>query len=396
MALISPAIAAPIMLNDVIERALEKSGEIGRINSEYQNQLSQGTELNTWTNPQAQVDVLRETSGNSGTGLSVELTQPFRLSQLNGARALYARTLSKAGSTNQKYQLFKTINDVSYQYMKLWLLQERKNLYMRSAKDAKNIAGIIQGSARQGQTAASEATLFSADALRVETEVATIDAAIAQTKVDLAKLAGFSFAGVEAVKPAFSNVPAQEKLVAFLNTRSNLRSVVRDNLTAAKERLNVANSDAFPEFGPRLLYDRGASGSNDQAVGVGFALSVPLWDRNQGERQRARAALSAAEREAQAVAVQDPGDLVSQLRENASLLQKRANSYSESILPQFRKSYELTRKMLTAGQVQALGLWQVRDRVYQIEEAGLQSVLDAYLARLALEQEIGGKLEEVQ
>jgi hypothetical protein len=38
----------------------------------------------------------------------------------------------------------------------------------------------------------------------------------------------------------------------------------------------------------------------------------------------------------------------------------------------------------------------VRDRVYQIEEAGLQSVLDAYLARLALEQEIGGKLEEVQ
>lgn len=396
LAAIFQAEAAPVTLTEVIARTLEKSPEIGRVNYAYQNQLSQGTELNTWANPEAQIDILHQKSGNNNTDLSVELTQPMRLSQINGTRKLYSETLSRAASTSQKYELFKTINDVSTQYMKLWLLQEKRSLYTRSAKDAKNIAGVIQGSARQGQTAVSEATLFTADALRLETELSTIDAAIAQTKVDLSKLTGFSFADIDAVKPEFSKVPGTQQLSEFSNSRSNLRGVVRDNLAAAKQRIKLTDIDAFPEFGPRLLYDRGVNGGGDQAVGVGIAMRIPLWDTNQAERQRAKAALSAAEIDAQSVAVKEPQELIGQLQQSAARMQDRANKYSNSIVPMYRKSYELSRKMLSAGQIQALNLWQIREKLYQIEEATLQSTLDAYLTRLALELEIGGKLEEVQ
>lgn len=387
--------AEPLALPEVIARALEKSPAAARVERDYQERLAEGTAATTLDNPELQADVLRN-NNNDGNGVEVELTQPLRLSQLNGARALYADTIARAASTSQKYELFKTVNEISTLYVKLWLLQERRSLYERLAKDANGIAGTIRNAARQGQTAVAESTLFTSDALRLETEIDSIAAEIAQTKVELAKAAGFSFAGIEAVRPQFASVPGVEQLTAFSGTRSNLRGVVQGNLAAAEQRLKVAESDSFPEFGPRFLYNRGFGGNDDQAVGVGIGIRIPLWDTNQAERSRARAALNAAKVEADSIAVKEPQALLIDLRESATRLQARSEKYWSDILPGFRKSYDLSRKMLGAGQIQAFDLWQVREKLYQIEEAALQSTLDAYAARLALELEIGGKLEEIQ
>ena len=52
--------------------------------------------------------------------------------------------------------------------------------------------------------------------------------------------------------------------------------------------------------------------------------------------------------------------------------------------------------MLKQGQANPIELWQIREKLYQTEDATITAVADAYLARLRLEAEIGSKLEEVK
>lgn len=389
------AIAEPLTLNQVIERSLEKSPYAARADRDYQDKLADAKQATTLENPELQADILRQTKGSKSINLDLELTQPLRLSQFDGTRSGYAESLTNAASTEQKYNLFKSINEVSMLYMKLWILQERKNLYKKSSKDAKAIASTIRSASRQGQIAVSESTLFTADSIRLETEIDSIEAEIEQTKIELTRITGFSFTDIEAVKPEFPLVPASEVLVQFSENRANLRTIVQNNLTAAEKRLAVADSDSFPEFGPRMLYSRASDGS-EQGIGLGFALRIPLWDTNQAERQRAQAALSVAQADADSVANKKPEEIISKLQKSALRLQNRSNTYWKEILPDYRKSYDLSRQMLNVGQIPALDLWQVREKLYQMEEAALQSTIDAYAARLALELEIGGKLEEVK
>jgi hypothetical protein len=50
--------------------------------------------------------------------------------------------------------------------------------------------------------------------------------------------------------------------------------------------------------------------------------------------------------------------------------------------------------MMKQGQASPIELWSLREKLYQTEEAAITAATDAYLARLRLEAEIGGKLEE--
>lgn len=394
--LTSSALAEPMPLEQVIARVLEKSPASAQVNRDFQDRLSEGTAARIWNNPELQADVVKQSTGTKGKALQLELTQPLRLSQINGARHAYAKAVKNAAGTQQKYELFKMATDVSTLYLRLWILQERKDLYTRLSKDSEGVSETIHAGAHQGQLATSEYMLFSSDSERLKTEVDTIKAEILQVKVSLAKLTGFSFAKIEAVKPAFSPVPDVKKLTEFASSHATVRTVTRDNFTAAQKRVEVAENDRFPTFGPRLIYDRGFNGDTQRSTGVGLAINIPLWDTNQTERQRAHAALNAAQANMDSTNLQNPQEVLGQMQESAKRLQTRSEHYWDKILPGFRKSYDLSRQMLRAGQIPALNLWQVRDKLYQVEDAALQSTLDAYSARLALELEIGGKLEELQ
>ncbi|MBY0406718.1 MAG: TolC family protein [Rickettsiales bacterium] len=394
--LTTSAFAEPMPLEQVIARVLEKSPASAQVKRDFQDRLSEGTAAKTWNNPELQADVVKQTTGTKGKAVQLELTQPVKLSQINGARHAYAKAVKNAAGTQQKYELFKMATDVSTLYLRLWLLQERRDLYTRLAKDAGEVAETIHAGAHQGQLATSESILFTSDSERLKTEVDTIKAEISQAKISLAKLTGFSFANIEAVKPTFSHVPEVKKLTEFASSHATVRAVTRDNFTAAQKRVEVAEDDRFPTFGPRLIYNRGFNGDTQRSTGVGLAINIPLWDTNQAERQRAHAALDAAQADLDSSFVQNPQEILGQLQESAKRLQTRSERYWDKILPGFRKSYDLSRQMLRAGQIPALDLWQVRDKLYQVEDAALQSTLDAYAARLALELQIGGKLEEIQ
>lgn len=394
----TPSYAEPsaLTLDQVIKESLQKNTSLFRAQRDYEDKLATATETTLLDNPELQVDVGRA-KGQGGMGTDLEFTQPLKFSQISGARGGYAQSLTNVASMEQKYEILKVINETTVLYTQVWLLSERKKLYENYANDADKMKKLVKESAGQGQTSPAASHLFSSDAAKLRADSNAVDAELRQTRTELARLTGRNFQQEILERPSFVVVPNDiEKLAAFAQTQSNLSNLIKNRIQTAEHRLSVVQQDAaMPEFGPRVFYSRSPNG-DEQSYGIGVALRIPLWNQNDGERKRANAELRQAKSEADLYAGLPQQEVISELQQSASVLQARADSYFDSILPGYRKSYELTRSMFRQGQADALEVWQVREKLLSSENEALDALAQAVNARGALELELGGKIEEVR
>lgn len=387
---------ASLTLHDVITAGLEKSEPALEGMRAQADKKANATEATTIDNPELQLDLSQAKSQN-GTGVSGEIYQPLKLSQLTGQRYNYAKGLRQLADGERTLQDLKTINDISTAYLNLWSLQARKKLYERSLKDSEKLSGIVRKSTEVGQTARAVQELFSGDNELLSSEIKAVEAEINSATLDLVHLTGLVLQGKNLKKPEFSPVPENvDALVDLASRRTTWRTVLRDRVDVASRRLNVAETDGImPEFGPRMFFSRSPDG-NEEAVGVGVALRIPLWNQNDTEEQRARAELNHARTANDRYQQLPPAETIKALHSAAKTRQQRLNDLQDAVLPRYRKSYELTQAMFREGQANAIELWQVREKLYQTEADALNAVTEAYIARLKLEAEVGGKLEEVR
>lgn len=392
----SYAETAALTLDQVIKESLQKNTSLFRAQRDYDDKMATAVETTLLDNPELQVDAVRS-KDEGGTGTDIEFTQPLKFSQISGARGGYANALSNIASMEQKYEVLKVINETTALYTQVWLLSERKKLYGTYADDADKMKKLVKDSAGQGQTSPAASHLFASDAAKLRADANAVDAALRQVRTELARLTGRNFQGVELERPSFVAVPeSTERLLTFAQTQSNVRNLVKGRIQAAERRLSVAQQDAsMPEFGPRAFYTRSPNG-DEQSYGIGVALRIPLWNQNDAERKRANAELRQAKSEADLYAGLPQQDVIGELQQSATALQGRADSYFDSILPGYRKSYELTRSMFRQGQADALEVWQVREKLLTSENEALDALAQAVNARGALELELGGKIEEIR
>ncbi|MBY0428917.1 MAG: TolC family protein, partial [Alphaproteobacteria bacterium] len=129
---------------------------------------------------------------------------------------------------------------------------------------------------------------------------------------------------------------------------------------------------------------------------IGVQMRIPLWNQNDAERARAHAEDNAARIQNARYQNLSAQDTIRSLHQAALAKAEYLKSLEQNVLPRYRKSYELTRSQVKQGQGSPMELWALREKLYQTEEAAISATTDAYLARLRLEAEIGGKLEEAQ
>ena len=391
-----PASAQTITLEHVIAIALEKSDPALEAEKKLDERAAQASEAATIDNPELKVD-LERSNKVGGTGVTAELFQPFKLSQLTLDRSNYASRLRGLGENEKKIELFNAVNDISAAYLKVWALQARKSLYERSLADAGYVGGALTQGVSEGQTPISVREIFKGDSGRLAAELKSVMADMAGAKLELSRLTGESYNDAVFAKPVFSPIPQNiESLVKLAQTRTTWRNVLQDRVAAAQERLNVAQADAvMPEIGPRLVYRKNQDNS-EETYGIGVQMRIPLWNQNDAERSRAHAEDNAARIQNARYQNLPAQDTIRSLHQAALAKAEYLKSLEQNVLPRYRKSYELTRSQVKQGQGSPIELWALREKLYQTEEAAIGATTDAYLARLRLEAEIGGKLEEAQ
>lgn len=380
-----------ISLNEVLRLSLQNSPEIRKIDVDLAEKLAHATEIQIPENPELQVDVFSPDSDKRR--YNAELSQPLRLSHL-GLRQIYSAALKHAANMERQADLLRVLNDAVLLYYRYWALQKREVVLADSEKQAREVAKRISEALEAKETPATEGNLFKAEAIRFGAELKVTQAEKAQIQADLIRATGQPWHELHVSKPILQPVPENLfKLQEFASTRVNLRDLVLARQRAANRRYDVARMDIFPQLTPRFVYERNENG--DDEWGAGLAVKIPIWDWNQAENKRAKAESRLANAEADAFDRVSLDRVIEIRQQRAIALQKRADSYWTDVLPAYQKSYELSRYMFEQGQASMLQLWQVQQKLTEIQTTALQDTVEALAARTLLEQAIGGKIEEI-
>lgn len=387
----APHVTQTVTLPQVIQGVLQQHPDLAGIERDAADRLADALATTARDNPEVQLDVMRAASGGAAS-TALEVTQPLKSSSWT-SRPGYAAALRTQASVAQQAAVFAVLNTVTAQYAQVWLLQERQQYLRQIIAQADSVLAVARTASVRGELPAAELSILEAQNAELEQQLLRLEADFDSLAATLARVSGIP--GITQVAPpGFAAIPADSaRILAAAHRNTSARAVLQSQLAAANARLQVAQDDAaYPEFAPRLMWDRNGEDREDE-LGIGVAVRIPLWNRNEAEITRARADVAASRQALDRLQLEE--QLTSKHKRVLALAQQE-QAYQKTILPKYQASYDLTEKMFRSGQTSLLTVWQVQREMLSVQEKALEISADALTARLDLEAAMGAKIEEIR
>lgn len=192
--------------------------------------------------------------------------------------------------------------------------------------------------------------------------------------------------------PSFTQPSASEEqfVAEALGARRDLAAAerVKDARTAG---VDLADSLGTPDPELSVTYARDAL-DNANAIVVGVRIELPLWNRNQGGRQAARAQRNRATIEATAFRSGIEREVRTATRRFRAATDA-ISSFDQQVVGTLAENLKLARDSLAAGKLGLLDLNNVRRDLVESQLTYLDSIAEAVEARAALERAVGRSLE---
>jgi len=381
--------AETLTLDQALSRALENTPASARIARDVADRNARAREWETMQNPEFEAD---NRFGNSAgeDGLDVEFTQPMKLSYFGDRQAL-AEAIRQTASLEERTQILAAMHDTTRRYLELWLLQQHAEFLKENLAFARKTNSTVQKAAKSGELRLSDSHLFNAETLKFQEELRELETAIKTHQLDFLQQLGMEAQELTLAHPQPAQPLASTEQLKLL-AKATPRQILESRRKEADQRLAVARSDAYlPEISPRLLYSRGYDTSREE-VGFGIRLSIPLWNRGEAEVSRAEAEKRFVDMSLAAYDRIGYDRLLESQREKASASIDRLKQYEGAILPAYEKSFSATRDMFKGGQASVLQLWQVHERLHDVQKKTLEVHQDAFEAVMELETLLGQPL----
>ena len=382
----------PLALPEAIASALSNSRDVMRLDRDFALRLAEAIEVETRSNPEVEVLAKLSDKGD-GAGIEIEVVQPLRFSDFR-LRPLYAAALRQVATVEQEAGLFDLVSHVTDLYLAHWASQSLEELARHSANEAQTITEQIERIRREQALPTIHFNVFEPEAMRLREESILYAAERAGIEAQLAVVTGGNGQPIITSAGVPSPLPPQQSLIAFAAQKDFGARLARARITVNEARLSVAEQDRMPMITPRVNYDVEANGEA-RNWGIGVAMEIPLWDTNEAEVVRARAALKEARLHLSRLNGGAREALVIGLYRQVKLLDARAEKYNRDIVPAYRESFASIKAIYDQGQMGLLDVWQVQASLLDAEKTAITTVIDAHKARVALERAIGGKIEQV-
>jgi cobalt-zinc-cadmium efflux system outer membrane protein len=269
---------------------------------------------------------------------------------------------------------------------------------------------LMQDRVREGSTA-------SLDADEVRVEVGRIDALRIdyQTKAEVALLRLKEVTGIQpdeilrlrgSLDQPKISLDRNQLLQIALAHRPDL-AAQRANEAVAVAELRQQQAEAKPDATVSASYERPNSGFSQRAydaagnlspirqtfnyVVAGIEIALPAFNRNQGAIAADAAAVDAARSRIAAAGLAVRSEVAqNQVRYQGA--QARVAAYGSSVREQASRNLEVVRQIYSYGRITLLDVITEQRRYIDIETGYTDVLLDAYVARVALEQAIGATL----
>lgn len=322
--------AASTTLDALVAEALEKNPELKFYEAEILAAKAGRKTAGTFANPEVSGGVGQKRV--TGSGLSAEgvawsasIVQPFEWPGRIGLRKAIANRdieLAELGYTRFKLALAARVRTLGYG---LFAAQEKAAAAGEVADRFKALREVLVQRDPAGLTPLLETRVIEATELNAQRKASEATLATQSALLELNQLRGVATEtrlAVGQAQLAFRPVESVESLVARARTNSyevRLRAV---ELAQQGFRVDLAKNERFPTIsvGPSISEER--AGDRERIIGVSVSLPLPLWNRNSGNIDAAKARQMQAEtsfyvtqREAERLATQAALTYESKLRD---------------------------------------------------------------------------------
>jgi cobalt-zinc-cadmium efflux system outer membrane protein len=334
--------------------------------------------------------------GATGTGVDVE-AGAWQALQVAGERGLRKKAAARLGELTEAEieQIRWAVHcDVHAVFHRSLVDQERARLALRVVTFQREVLRVVERQIAAGETAQLTLRLAQAEVAQAEQVLVAAEQAFLASRIRLAQLSGWPVARPPeptGAADAPRDPPSLEQLGAAARQHLPSLRAGTARVREAEARVAVARREAWPRPSVGLQYRREgnptAEGAYDVVMGA-VSLSLPLFQRNQGETAAARADVSVAV--AELAARESLLDAqIAEARSEVAAAAARTRAYGTEILPRFEENLTLLRRSFELGEIDLLSLSTGRERFLRIQSDALGAQQDYFVALSGLERVVG-------
>lgn len=386
----------------VVKHAMAHAVEvsIARAQLQYGDAAIEGARPFLPENPDVQVGMgarFHNLAPGATFEVQAQATQGFEIGRERKRRLAAARKLRDLNERALEQVRWDTYARVHLAYNRALVASARAEMVNRLLRFSESLLDVTRKRAAAGEI--SELRVRVAEGL-AQARQAKLDADLRfrLACVDLSRAAGYP---VDKLVAPIGDVETPRKIVdvaVLIEFAGREHPAIRTRdaqIDEARARVSAADRDGWPH--PRLgayFSTEGEAGTvQRQNVVLGIVgLPLPVWQRNQAARARARADVRVAQAERQAVQY----SLAQQIRGAAFAVNtaaERVASYAREVLPKFEANMDLLERAYKLGETSLVEVLVARERFLKIQSEAIESYNNYYQAVFETERTVGAPFD---
>ncbi len=349
----------PITLANLLSAAEAHSPAIASARSAVGVAAGQSWQASLYPNPRGDVTVedISWRDGTSDSKTTVGITQPIILGNRRQAAmdAASAEQSARLAEVEAKRRIL--FGQIATEHARLVAIREQQRLYAE-------LRGLTEQTATAAQTRFEAKAVPETDVIRPRVEMYRIDAALgrlAQERIAASRQLVLLVGGIEI---DVSRLEGELLITPGRLDADQLQSAIRAShpslvvadreIEAAAARLELVKAENTPDLDVRIGagYNRGIESG---IVEVGAGVTIPLWDRRQGDALSARFELMQARQQRAAIENEVLGVLAGAVGEYESA-RAQLDTFRDKIVPEARRAFDQTGEGYRAGRASFLDL----------------------------------------
>jgi len=335
-------------------------------------------------------------SGDVDFDFVASLAQPVEVGGARKQRIDAASRLDERLAAEAQAIHWEIRRDLVLAYKSAVLGRERIQSADRMIQFADEMLLITQRRLTAGDTTAIDLRLAQADLAQARQSRLEAERDLQTARIRLAELAGLPIETPPMVPPGLDPPTTVPSLAALMDLAAdNHPELQRQRAAVAEARAQVELSEReawpAPVLGVQVARE-GSAGSPANYIVLGMVgWTLPLWQRNSGERGRARVDEEVASAEVSAT-TRTLQSRIARAHAELSSAAERLALYTSTVSPSLADSLALLRRGFEAGELSFVMVAAARDRFLVAERAALDAYDDYYQALAELEFALGSPL----
>ncbi len=387
-----------LSLDELVAEALDKNPELNFYRAEISAAYGSKKSTGAWANPEVSAEIGHKRANDSvgalageGAAWAVSVNQTFEYPGRLALRKAIANRdiqLAQLGFDQFKSALAARVRLLGYN---LFSAQEKFTAAREVADRFQALTDVLVQRDPAGLTPLLETRIIEASTITLQRQAAAATIAAQTALLELNQLRGQPPGAGLRISEAnlnFSKAPSLETLTAAARTNAFEMRIRQAELEQQGFKVSLAHNERFPgvTVGPFISQEKAAD--KETIIGLGVSIPLPLWNRNTGNIEMAKA----REQQAQTSLIITQREVERRVMESALVLQVKLGEISkwrDDSIQQFREAAELADRHYRLGAVPVATYVELQKQYLEAIEAMVDTKTEALESAQTLEQLTG-------